>query len=154
MKTLKIVAALFLILGLTTISVSGQNKPVTIVAQVEFTNELYFDCLDQYLVGTVTAERTFMNNHMVAKVSGTLIGSVDGLEYSVELHVSKDIDELVNWEDWGIKGITYTWVDNIHVIREGKLIGIMGFAWHYTVNANGVWNNNKGDVWRVTCVGG
>lgn len=154
MKTPKIIAALFLILGLTTITVSGQNKPVTIVTQFEITDELYFDCLDQYLVGTVTAEITYMNNHMIGRASGTLFGSVDQLGYSVEWISSKDIDGLVNWEDWGKNGITYTWTQNLHVTREGKLIGVMGFAWHFNVNANGVWNNNKGDVYRVTCVGG
>jgi hypothetical protein len=154
MKTLKIVAALFLILGLTTITVSGQKKPVTIVAPLEIIDQLYFDCLDQYLVGTLTATRTFMNNHMVAKVSGTLIGSVDGLEYSVEFINSKDIDWLVNWDDWGQKAIAYTWTQNLHVLRQGKLIGIMGFAYHYIVNANGEVTSTHGDVYRVTCVGG
>lgn len=154
MKTQKIVAVLFLIFALTTVTVSGQNKPVTIVAPLIVTNELYFDCLDQYLVGTLTATRTFMNNHMVAKISGTLTGSVDQLEYSVELFNSKDIDGLVNWNDWGQKAIAYTWASNLHVLREGKLIGIMGFAYHYIVNANGEETASHGDVYRVSCVGG
>lgn len=154
MKTQKIVAVLFLILGLTTVTVSGQNKPVTLVAPLEVTNQLYFDCLDQYLVGTLTATRTFMNNHMVAKISGTLTGSEDQLEYSVELFNSKDIDGLVNWDDWGQKAIAYTWASNLHVLREGKLIGIMGFAYHYIVNANGEETASHGDVYKVTCVGG
>jgi hypothetical protein len=154
MKTQKIVAVMFLILSLITVTVSGQNKPVTIVAPLKVTNELYFDCLDQYLVGTLTATRTFMNNHMVAKISGTLTGSVDQLEYSVELINSKDIDGLVNWDDWGTKAIAYTWASNLHVLRGGKLIGIMGFAYHCIVNANGEETASHGDVYKVSCVGG
>ena len=154
MKTLKIVALLFLILSLATFTVSSQNKPVTIVAPLIVTNELYFDCLDQYLVGTLTATRTFMNNHMVAKISGTLTGSVDQLEYSVELFNNKDIEMLVNWDDWGQKAIAYTWASNLHVLRGGKLIGVMGYAYHYIVNANGEETASHGDVYKVSCVGG
>jgi hypothetical protein len=154
MKTLKIVALLFLILSLATFTVSSQNKPVTIVAPLIVTNELYFDCLDQYLVGTLTATRTFMNNHMVAKISGTLTGSIDQLDYSVELFNSKDIEGLVNWDDWGQKAIAYTWASNLHVLRGGKLIGIMGYAYHYIVNANGEETASHGDVYKVSCVGG
>ncbi len=154
MKTQKIVTVLFLILGLATVAVSGQNKPVTIVAPLEVTNELYFDCLNQYLFGTLTATRTFMNNHMVAKISGTLTGSVDQSEYTVELFNSKDIEGLVNWDDWGQKAIAYTWASNLHVLREGKLIGIMGFAYHFIVNANGEVTSAHGDVYKVSCVGG
>ena len=154
MNTQKIFAVLFLILGLATVTVSSQNKPVTIVAPLEATDQLYFDCLDQYLVGTLTATRTFMNNHMVAKISGTLIGSEDQLEYSVDLINSKNIDGLVNWDEWGQKAIAYTWSSNLHVLREGKLIGIMGFAYHFIVNANGEVTSTHGDVYKVTCVGG
>jgi hypothetical protein len=154
MKTLKIVALLFLILSLATFTVSSQNKPVTIVAPLIVTNELYFDCLDQYLVGTLTATRTFMNNHMVAKISGTLTGSIDQLDYSVELFNSKDIEGLVNWDDWGQKAIAYTWASNLHVLRGGKLIGVMGYAYHYIVNANGEETASHGDVYKVSCVGG
>jgi len=139
---------------LATVTVSGQNKPVTIVSPLEATNQLYFDCMDQYLVGTLTATRTFMNNHMVAKISGTLTGSVDQLEYSVELINSKDIDGLVNWDDWGQKAIAYTWASNLLVLREGKSIGIMGFAYHFIVNANGEVTSSRGDVYKVTCAGG
>jgi len=37
---------------------------------------------------------------------------------------------------------------------EGKLIGIMGFAYHFIVNANGEVTSSHGDVYRVSCVGG
>jgi hypothetical protein len=118
---------------------------------VEVNIILPFDCLHQDLVGTLNVERISFNNHFQTKVYGTMTGQSDGLEYYVEL--INNIADKANWEDWGQEAITQTWPGNYHISRDGKLIGVMYFAFHYTVNANGEWSSYRGDVYEYSCVG-
>jgi hypothetical protein len=150
MKTLKFFVALLLILGFASNNANSQ-KPV----REEFPNyyELYFECLDLNLEGTLTVERTFMNNHRQVRIYGTMTGS-DGLEYYMEIITSMTPDENnVRWDEWGQKAITFTWPGIYHLSRDGKLIAIIHFAFHYTVNANGEWTSYHGDVYECNFVG-
>jgi len=148
MKALKIFVFLFILSGFVSINVSGQ-KPSRDVVQVYL--EIPFDCIDQYLTGILTIERIFLNNHFQDRIYGTMTGASDDLEYYVEM--INNISEKGNWDEWGQKGITYTWPGNYHISRDGKLLGVMYFAFHMTVNANGEVSVYRGDVYEYSCVG-
>jgi len=150
MKTLKILVALLLVLGLASTDVNGQ-KPVREVFPNYY--DLYFECLDLGLTGVLTVERAFMNNHRQVKIYGTMTGS-DGLEYYMEIisNMTPDMDN-VRWDEWGQKAITFTQPGIYHLSRDGKLIAIIHFAFHYTVNANGEWTSYHGDVYECNLVG-
>lgn len=151
MKTLKkIVAVLLLIAGFASTDINGQ-KPVREVFSNNYT--LYFECLDLSLAGELTVERTFANNHRQVRIYGTLSGS-DGLEYYIEISASMTPDEdNVRWDEWGQKAITFTYPGIYHLSRDGKLIAIIHFAFHYTVNANGEWTSYHGDAYECNLVG-
>jgi hypothetical protein len=151
MKTLKIAVALFLIFGMATVTVSGQNKPITHVVTL-YDVIIPFNCINQNLIGTLIAERTFMYNHMLSKVSGTLYGDVDGLAYNLDAMNSKERNELINWEDFGKKAINFTWMQSIQIRREGKLIGIVSYTYHFTFNANGEYTEHA-EANTTNCVG-
>ncbi len=142
------VFCLLLVLGFASINVNCQ-QPVTDVVEVEIT--LPFDCLHQDLVGTLTVERTFFNNHSQNRIYGTMTGQSDGLEYYVEM--INNIAEKTNWEEWGQQAFPQTWPGNYHISRDGKLIGVMYFAYHYTYNANAVLSSLHGYVYEYSCVG-
>jgi len=146
MKTLKVVAGLILLLALT--SNNSYSQPVREV----FSNyyELYFDCLNQNLTGTLTVERITINNHKQIHHYGTLIGQSDGLEYYAEMMTN--IQDKNNWYDFGLKAITQTWPANYHIYRNGTLIAIIHFSFHYTVNANGEWSSYHGDAFECNLV--
>jgi len=148
MKALKIFVFLFILSGFVSNNVSGQ-KPSRDVVQVYL--EIPFDCIDQYLTGILTIERIFLNNHFQDRIYGTMTGASDDLEYYVEM--INNISEKGNWDEWGQKGITYTWPGNYHISRDGKLLGVMYFAFHMTVNANGEVSVYRGDVYEYSCVG-
>jgi len=148
MKALKILVFLFILSGFVSNNVSGQ-KPSRDVVQVYL--EIPFDCIDQYLTGILTIERIFLNNHFQDRIYGTMTGASDDLEYYVEM--INNISEKGNWDEWGQKGITYTWPGNYHISRDGKLLGVMYFAFHMTVNANGEVSVYRGDVYEYSCVG-
>jgi len=149
MKVVKIFAVLILIIGFA--SNNANSQPV----REEFPNyyELYFECLDLNLEGTLTVERAFLNNHRQVKIYGTMTGS-DGLEYYMEIisNMTPDMDN-VRWDEWGQKAITFTQPGIYHLSRDGKLIAIIHFAYHYTVNANGEWTSYHGDVYECNLVG-
>lgn len=148
MKTLKVVAALLLLTGFATSNVIGQ-KPVK--ETVEGFIEIPFDCVGQYLTGTLTIERIYLNNHLQVRIYGTMIGTPDGLEYYFD--GINNISDKGNWDEYGLKGITYTWPGNYLISRNGKLLGVVYFAFHFTVNANGEWSVYRGDVYEYSCVG-
>lgn len=148
MKTLKIVAILLLIAGFATTDLSGQ-KPVREVFDLYYV--LPFDCLNQNLEGWLHVERMTINNHKQVRHSGTLTGESDGLEYYAEMMTN--IEDKSNWDEIGEQAITQTWPANYHIYRDGKLIAIIHFAYHYTVNANGEWTSYHGDVFECNLVG-
>jgi hypothetical protein len=151
MKTLKFFVALLLVLGFAFNNANSQN-PVREVFDLYY--ELPFDCMGQTLTGTLTVERTFMNNHRQVKIYGTLTGTSDGLEYYAEIIAGQTPDENnVRWDEWGQKAITLTWPGIYHISRDGKLIAIIHFAFHYTVNANGEWTSYHGDAYECNLVG-
>jgi hypothetical protein len=146
MKTFKIVAALLLFLGFT--SNNSYSQPVREVFENYYV--LPFDCLNQNLIGTLTVERITINNHRQIHHYGTLTGETDGLEYYAEMMTN--IQDKGNWSEFGIIAITQTWPANYHIYRDGKLIAIIHFAYHYTVNANGVWTSYHGDAFECNLV--
>jgi len=148
MKTLKVFVALMLLLGLAVNNLVGQKLTKEIV-YVEIT--IPFACTDQDLIGILTVERIFFNQHFQTRIYGTMTGTSDGLEYYFE--GINNISDKGNWDEWGQKGITYTWPGNYHITRDGKLLGVMYFAFHMTVNANGEMSVYRGDVYEYSCVG-
>lgn len=146
MKTLKILIALCFVLGLT--SMNSNSQPVKEV----FVNEyvLPFDCMNQNLTGLLTVERITINNHIQVHHYGTLTGQSDGLAYYAEMMTN--IQDKGNWFDLGLKAITQTWPANYHIYRAGKLIAIIHFSYHYTVNANGEWVSYHGDAFECNLV--
>ncbi len=148
MKTLKIIAILLLISGFACQNAFCQ-KPVTVVLDVYAV--LPFDCMGQNLEGTLTAERTYMNNHLQSHVYGTMTGSSDGLTYYIEM--INNIAFTDNWDEYGQKAITQTFPGNYHISRDGKLIAIIHFAYHYTFNANGELISFHGNHYECNLVG-
>jgi hypothetical protein len=148
MKTLKIIAVFLLIAGFASTDVNGQ-KPVR--EEFDFYYVLPFDCLNQNLVGWLHVERITINNHKQVRHSGTLTGESDGLEYYAEMMTN--IEDKGNWDEWGQQAITQTWPANYHLYRDGKLVAIIHFAYHYTVNANGEWPSYHGDAFECNLVG-
>lgn len=148
MKALRIYAVLCLILGCTSFNVIGQNK---VSEKFDAYYVLPFECLNQNIKGWLTVERTFMNNHLQVRHSGTLIGESDGLEYYAEMMTN--IADKENWAEFGLKAITQTWPANYHIYRNGRLIAIIHFSYHYTFNANGVMASYHGDTFECNLVG-
>jgi hypothetical protein len=148
MKTLKILAILCIMLGFAYYDANGQ-KPTREVVQVSIT--IPFDCVGQDLEGILTVEITFFNLHYQNRIYGNMTGKSDGLEYYFE--GINNIADKANWDEWGLKAITYTWPGNYHIYRNGKLLGVMYFAFHMTVNANGERAVYRGDVYEYSCVG-
>jgi hypothetical protein len=148
MKTLKIVAALLFFLGFASNDAKSQ-KPVSEVYDFYFV--LPFDCMNQNLTGTLTVEKTYINNHLQIRHSGTLTGESDGLKYYADMMTN--IEDKANWDEWGQQAITQTWPANYHISRDGKLIAIIHFSYHYTVNANGEWASYHGDTFECNLVG-
>jgi hypothetical protein len=148
MKTLKIVAALLFFLGFASNDAKSQ-KPVSEVFDAYY--ELPFDCMNQNLTGTLTVEKTYINNHLQIRHSGTLTGESDGLKYYADMMTN--IEDKANWEEWGQQAITQTWPANYHISRDGKLIAIIHFSYHYTVNANGELTSYHGDTFECNLVG-
>ncbi len=146
MKTFKIVAALLLFLGFT--PNNSYSQPVREVFVSNYV--LPFDCLNQNLTGTLTVERITINNHRQIHHYGTLTGESDGLKYYAEMMTN--IQDKGNWFEEGLKAITQTWPANYHIYRDGKLIAIIHFSYHYTVNANGVWASYHGDTFECNLV--
>jgi hypothetical protein len=143
MKTFKIVVVLLFILGFASNYVNGQ-KPDRVVLTLPVT--IYFDCMDQNLVGELVFERNWMNNHYQSKISGTLTGE-DDIEYSVDI-----MNEVNNfdWVGWLQKGINYTRVYRCFVRLEGKLVGSIIWNYHFTFDANGE-PTVETDNYRVQC---
>jgi hypothetical protein len=148
MKTLKVLLFLLIMSGLAGNYLDGQ-KPVK--ETVEAYIVLPFACTDQDLEGILTVERIFLKNHFQTRIYGTMTGTSDGLEYYFD--GINNIADKGNWDQWGEKAITYTWPGNYHISRDGKLIGVVYFAFHMTVNANGEWSVYRGDVYEYSCVG-
>jgi hypothetical protein len=148
MKTLKIVAILLLIAGFASVNANGQ-KPI--FEEFDRFYSLPFDCMGQTLSGTLSVERIFMDHHRHVRVYGTLTGSEDGLEYDIDMVTN--ITDKGNWEEWGLKGITYTQPGNIHISRNGKLIAVIHYAYHMTVNALGEVTSEHGDAYECNLVG-
>jgi len=122
--------ALCIILGFANNAVNAQ-KPVRVVLTLPVT--IYFDCLDQNLVGVLVFERNWMNNHYQSKISGTLTGE-DYIEYSVDI-----MNEINNfdWAEYDQKGMNYTRAYHCFVRLDGKLLGMIYWTYHFTFNANG-----------------
>lgn len=148
MKTLKIVAVLLLIAVFASTSANGQRP---IFEEFDHYYVLPFDCMNQELTGTLSVEWITMNGHIQVRQYGILKGSSDGLEYYGEM--INNITDKGNWDDWGLKGITYTWPGNYHISRNGKLIAIIHFAYHITVNALGEVTAEFGDAYECNLVG-
>ena len=148
MKTLKILVALFLAFGFASNSANSQK-----LVREEFDAPyiLPFDCLNQNLVGVLHVERITINNHKQVRHSGTLTGALDGLKYYAEMMTN--IENKNNWDERGEEAITQTWPANYHIYRDGELIAIIHFAYHYTVNANGEWVSYHGDAYECNLVG-
>jgi hypothetical protein len=147
MKALRIYTLLCIILGSSSLNVIGQNK---VSESFDAYYVLPFDCMNQNLKGWLTVERTFMNNHLQVRHSGTLIGESDGLEYYGEMMTN--IADKENWAEFGLKAITQSWPANYHIYRNGKLIAIIHFSYHYTYNANGVLASYHGDAFECNLV--
>lgn len=148
MKTLKFLAAMVLLQGLAISNLFGQ-KPSTVVSKVYIT--IPFACTNQDLAGTLTFERTTFNSHVQGRLYGPMIGQTDGLEYYFD--GMNEQQDKGNWDEWGKEAITYTWPGNYHISRDGKLIGVVYFAYHMTVTANGEVSVYRGDVYLYSCVG-
>lgn len=146
MKQLKFVVVMILFLGF--FSNNSNSQPVREVFDRYYV--LPFDCLGQVLAGTLTVERISINNHKQIHHFGTLTGQSDGLNYYAEMMTN--IQDKMNWDEFGLKAITQTWPANYHIYRDGKLIAIIHFAFHYTVNANGVWTSYHGDAFECNLV--
>ena len=144
MKTLKIVIALFIIFGLATNNVNAQKPVRQVITQHVI---LYFPCLEQYLIGDPVFEINIMNNHFQSKISGTLTGE-DGIEYSID---AMEEAKFPNWSNWGRIAIPIAWIQWNRIRQDGKLIGSIGFAYHFTVNANGVVVVEVGTDYKVIC---
>ena len=147
MKTLIFFAALILVSGFAFNNANSQN-PVKEVFTGYYI--IPFTCLNQNLAGSLNVERISMNNHLQIRHYGTLTGESDGLEYYAEMMTN--IADKANWDELGQEAITQTWPANYHISRDGKLIGIVHFAYHYTVNANGEWTSYHGDAFEYNCV--
>jgi hypothetical protein len=148
MKTLKILASILFLAGLSTGNLIGQ-EPVKKVFEVYI--DIPFACTNQNLAGTLTAEVTILNSHLQERLYGTMIGQTDGLKYYFD--GINNIQDKGNWDEWGKEAITYTWPGNYHISRDGKLIGVVYFAYHITVTANGEVSVERGDVYLYSCVG-
>ncbi len=147
MKTLKIFAVLILMSGFA--SNNANSQPVR--EEFDFYYVLPFDCLNQNLEGWLHVERMTINNHKQVRHSGTLTGGSDGLKYYAEMMTN--IEDKSNWDETGEEAITQTWPANYHIYRDGKLIAIIHFAYHYTVNANGEWTSYHGDAFECNLAG-
>jgi hypothetical protein len=132
MKKLGIFAVLLIIPGFAFTNVKAE-KPVKI--EVTLPGQVYLDCMGQWLTGDLLCEITLSKNHTLVKESGTMTGE-DGTEYSVEA-IETGQNWPPEWEDWGIKAINDTWIQNILVRLDGKLIATGHLVSHFTVNANG-----------------
>lgn len=148
MKTLKFGFALLILSGLAISNLFGQSPVRDILVK---NIVVPFPCTDQILAGDLTIERTLFNNHVQTRIYGIMIGSTDGCEYFFD--GINNISDKGNWDEFGQEAITYTWPGNYHIYKNGKLAGTVFFAFHYTVNANGVWSAYRGDVYEYTCVG-
>ena len=146
MKTLKIFASFLFLAGLSTGNLFGQ-EPSRVVGEVYIT--IPFACTNQDLSGALTFERTTFNSHVQERFYGPMIGQTDGLKYYID--GINNIQDKGNWDEWGKEAITYTWPGNYHISRDGKLIGVVYFAFHMTVTANGEVSVYRGDLY--SCVG-
>ncbi|MBN2665561.1 MAG: hypothetical protein JXR67_03560 [Bacteroidales bacterium] len=151
MKTFKIIVMLLLVSGF---AINNANSQKVEKEVFEYWYDLAFPCMDQTLSGWLTVERTKRDNHLQVRHSGTLTGSSDGLEYYAEMmtNITPGLDN-VRWDELDQKAITLTWPGNYHIYREGKLIAIIHFAFHYTVNANGDYTTYHGYVYECNLVG-
>jgi hypothetical protein len=148
MKTLKVITALLLLSGLAINNLMGQ-KPIKNPPIVEEIT-LPFACLGIDLVGDLTFENISLNNHGQSRIYGEMTGT-DGLTYYFDgIH---NVAEKSNWDEWGEEAITTTWPGNYLISRDGKLIGVVYFTFHMTVNANGEFSVYRGDVYEYSCVG-
>ncbi len=151
MKTFKLVTVFLMIAGFCSYNANGQKVEKEVF---DAYYDLDFPCMGQILSGTLTIERTIRDNHLQVRHSGTLTGSDDGLKYYAEMmtNISPGLDN-VRWDEWGQKAITQSWPANYHIYKDGKLFAVIHFAYHYTVNANGVWASYHGDVYECNLVG-
>lgn len=148
MRTLRIFAVLLLIAGFASSDLYGQKQ---VREEFDYYYNLPFDCLNQNLAGWLHVERITINNHKQVRHSGTLTGTSDDLEYYAEMITN--IEDKGNWDEFGQEAITQTWPANYHLYRDGKLVAIIHFSYHYTVNANGEWVSYHGDAFECNLVG-
>lgn len=148
MKTLVFFVTMTLLFGLMPNNTNAQK--LTEEMTVPFS--VYFECMGQELYGELTLEMYIgTGSHRKSKAYGVLTGSVDGLEY--EFKLINNISEKGNWDEFGLKGITFTWPGHYHVSLDGKLIAVVHFAFHYTFNALGELVSMHGEAFECNLVG-
>ncbi len=146
MKTLVFFVMVTFIFGLMPNNTNAQKLTGVITVPASF----YYDCMGQELFGEMTIEIHDGKNYR-SMAYGFLTGSEDGLLY--EFKMVNNINEKGNWSEWGLKGITYTWPGNYHITLNGKLVAVIHFAYHMTVNALGEVTCEFGDAYECNLVG-
>jgi hypothetical protein len=122
MKTFKAFIILFVVAAFSANNVSAQHG---VIKGVQTLNaNLYVECTGDQLTDPFVLEyKSMQNNYLIRVRKTTMIGSPSGKEYTVmqvfPIHVNGNVDHIQIW-------------------CEGKLVELIDYTFHITINANGV----------------
>lgn len=125
MKTIKILAALFIFVGFSSISASAQSK-APVRDQVTIHSFWMIGCVPEIAEGDLTISMVMWDSKYQEKVEGTFVGVDSGTEYSIS-YVG----------NMGSRPNNTTQTATARVRADGKLIGVLHITYHLTFNANG-----------------
>jgi hypothetical protein len=140
MKTLKILIALCIMLGFVTNAVNAQRAQH---GQETYTTCWPIDCVSEWACGDITYTWLWNGHLWKESYTGTLIGQDTKTVYKIKQIYSTVIN--------GNKAYVFTNPVTIMVHANGKLIALLHFVSHVTINANGettVWRDAD---WSVEC---
>jgi hypothetical protein len=131
MKTLKLLFLTCLV-ACFSIGISYAQSPKTTIIETDRHIQPYWlPCFNEYISGGIYYYRMWVNNKYQNRAVGELIGETTGNVYKIMQVINE------NWNGWSDKGGVYSYLLNLQVHLDGKLVFTIHENYHVTYNANG-----------------
>jgi hypothetical protein len=127
MKTLKILIALYIMLGFATNAVNAQAQTFKETLTVTWG----FPCMDESATGEITHHSMWKNDNFTLIVQGKLIGESGSVYSFIDIHTHRE-----NWTPNNFQTVII-YNHKILVHKDGKPIALFTVVFYVTKNANG-----------------
>lgn len=122
----------------------AQSPKTTIIENERQIQPYWLPCFNEYISGGIYYYRMWVNNKWQNRAVGEVVGATTGNVYTIK-QVQNE-----NWSGWLNKGGVYSYLLNLQVHLDGKLVFIIHENYHVTANASGEWVVEL-DNWFVEC---